>query len=484
MKLRVGFVAAVLLLGGPACRRAAETPKKLPITTSSAEARDAFLKGRDLVAKLRTTEAQPLLNEAVGKDPNFALAHLYLAQTAATPKGYFDHVKAAVAAAGKVSEGERLYIQGVEAGANGDTKLRGECYQKLVAAFPDDELSHQLLGIHYNAIQQYEDAAAEYRKAVQLAPNFAPAYNQLGYALRAAEKNADAEAAFRRYVELIPNEPNPYDSLAELQMKMGRFAESIESYQKALSINPRFLSVHRGIAANLMYQDKHKEALESFQKAYDLATTDGEKRLALAGMAVCYMDGNKLKEAIASINRISALAEQRGDKALMAGNAVTRGDLLLNAGKIAEAGAEFNKALELARQADIPDKVKKNVELGSHGNRALVACAKKDFKTAKREAEIMRAGFEASGNPNQIRGAHQVLGIIALHEKNYDDAVAHLKQANAQSPYVMFQLAKAYAGKKDAEQSKAYYRKAAEAYTLPDIEYAMIRHQAKKAMEK
>lgn len=376
-----------------------------------------------------------------------------------------------MAAADKVSEGERLYIQGVEAGANGDTKLRGECYQKLVAAFPDDELSHQLLGIHYNPIQQYEDAAAEYRKAVQLAPNFAPAYNQLGYALRAVEKNADAEAAFRRYIELIPNEPNPYDSLAELQMRMGRFAESIESYKKALSINPRFLSAYRGIGANLMYQDKHKEALESFQKAYDLSTTDGEKRLALAEMAVCYMDGNKLKDAIESINRISVLAEQRGD-------------LLLNAGKIADAGTEFTKALELARQADIPDKVKKNVELGSHGNRALVACAKKDFKTAKREAEILRAGFEASGNPTQIRGAHQVLGIIALHQKNYDDAIAHLKQANAQWPYVMLQLAKAYAGKKDANQSKAYYRKAAEAYTLSDMDYAMIRHQAKKALAK
>lgn len=264
--------------------------------------------GRDLAGKLRLTEAQPLLNEAVSKDPNFALAHLYLAQTAETPKGFFDHLKAAVAAAGKVSEGELLHIQGVEAGSNRETKLRGECYQKLVAAFPDD--------------------------------------------------------------------------------------------------------------------------------------------------------------------------------ALMAGNAATRGELLLNAGKIKDAEAEYAKALELAQQADIPDRVKKNVELTSHGGKALVASAKKDFKTAKAEAEIMRAGFEATGNPNQIREAHEVLGIIALNEKNYDDAVAQLTQANAQSPYVTLQLAKAYAGKKDRDNSKTYYRKAAETYILPDTEYAMIRQQAKKAMAK
>ncbi len=484
MKSTIGIVVAVVLLGGLACRQPAGTPQKIPVTTSSVEARDAFLKGRDLVGKLRTVEARPLLQEAIGKDPNFALAHLLLAQTALAPREFFEHLKAAVAAAGKASEGEQLWIRGVEAGANGNTQERGGSYKKLVAAYPDDELAHQLLGMHYNAIQQYDDAIAEYQKAIQLAPGFASAQNQLGYALREAGKDKEAEAAFRRYIELIPNEPNPYDSLAELLMKMGRFDESIEAYQKALSINAQFTNAYRGIAADLMYQGKHKEAQEQLQKAYNLARTDGERRQMLFAMAVCFTDQGKLSAAIEKINQISTLAQQQGDNALMAGNANTRGDLFLNAGKIREAQTEYSKALELGRQSVVPDRVKKNFELGNHGSLALVACAKKDFNAAKKEAEIMRAGVEPRGNPNQMRGVQEVLGIIALNEKNYDEAISRLTQANIHSPYVMFHLGKAYTGKKDKENAKAWYEKAANANTLPDINYAMVRQQAKKALGK
>jgi tetratricopeptide (TPR) repeat protein len=484
MRQSVGFVLVALLLGGVACRKAAESPKKIPVSTTSTEARAAFLKGRDLILKLRSAEALPLLDEAISKDPNFALAHLLRAQTATSVKEFFDHLKAAVTTMGSASEGEQLWIRGMEAGANGNTKERGDNYKKLAAAYPDDEQAHQLLGLHYFAIQDYDPAIAEFQKAVQLAPAYAPAYNQMGYALRQAGKYEEAEAAFRKYTELIPNEPNPHDSLAELLLKMGRFDESIESYRKALSINEQFLTAFEGIAADLMYQEKHKEAMEQLQKEFDLARNDGERRRALVSMAVCNTDEGKPAEALAKLSKASALAEQQGDKAGMGFHSIARADLLLNAGKSKEAKAEYDKALELVRQSTVPDTVKKNLELGYHGKLALVAGANKDFENAKKEAETMRAGFEALGNPTQMKAAHEVLGIISLQQKRYDEAISHLNQADLESPYTMFQLARAYAGKKDADLAKEWYRKAANAYTLPDLNYAMVRKAALNASAK
>ena len=484
MRHAAGLVIAVVLLGGMAFGQPVESPKKIAITTSSPEARNAYLKARDLVDKFHPEEAQPLLNEAISKDPNFALAYLLLAQTAPSPKEFFAELKSAVAAADKVSEGEQLLIRAEEAFANGNTMERGGYLQKLVAAYPDDERAHESLGDYYLSIQQYDNAIAEYQKAVQLAPDFALAYNELGYTLREAQKDKEAEAAFRRSIALIPNQPNPYDSLAELLMKMGRFDESIENYKKALSLDAHFFSSYRGIAADLMYQDKHKEALAQLQKEYDLALNDGDRSDALMSMAVCYVDEGKFSEALEKISKISSLAEQRGDKAAMAVNSDTWGYLLLNAGKVEEAKAEFAKALELAQQSAIPDTTKKYFELEIDGRVALVACAKKDFENAKRKAEAMRAGSEALGNPNQVRTAHEVLGIIALDQENYDEAISHLTEANLQSPYVMFQLAKAYAGKKDAEKATDYYQKVANADTLLDLQYALVRKQAKKALGK
>ena len=58
--------------------------EKIPVTTSSKEALAEFLEGRTLVDNLRLTDAIPHFQKAVAQDPGFALAHLYLAQTAPT----------------------------------------------------------------------------------------------------------------------------------------------------------------------------------------------------------------------------------------------------------------------------------------------------------------------------------------------------------------------------------------------------------------
>jgi len=484
MRHIAGLAITLLSFTGMTFSQSTESLKKIPITTSSPEARNAYLQGRDLVDKLRTDEALPLLNEAIGKDPNFAMAYLLRTQTAPSAKEFFADLKSAVAAADKVSEGEQLLIRAQEAFANGNSMEGGKDFQKLVAAFPDDQRAHESLAAFYQGIQQDDKAIAECQKAVHLAPDYAPVYNILGYSLRNAERYKEAEAAFRKYIELIPNEPNPYDSLAELLMKVGRFDESIESYKKALSLDPHFFSSYRGIAANLMYEGKHKEALEHLQKEYDLALNDGDRDDALRNMAVVYVDEGSFSEAIEKISRSSSLAEQRDDKPTMAFNADTRGYLLLNEGKVDEAKAEFARALELSRQSSIPDAMKKPFELGIDGRMALVASAKKDFEDAKKDAELMRAGYEGLGNPRQVQVAQEVLGIVALDQNNYDEAIAHLTEANLQSPYVMFQLAKAYAGKKDAARAADYYRKAADADTLPELQYALVRKQAKEALGK
>ncbi|HET8644040.1 MAG TPA: hypothetical protein VFO85_01050, partial [Vicinamibacteria bacterium] len=58
---------AVLLTLGLA--RPAIAGEKIPITTSSEEARKLYLQGRDLVEKLRGADARPLFEQAAAKDP-------------------------------------------------------------------------------------------------------------------------------------------------------------------------------------------------------------------------------------------------------------------------------------------------------------------------------------------------------------------------------------------------------------------------------
>src|ERR671920_1329886 len=194
------------------------------------------------------------------QDPTFALAHYSLALSAPTAKDFFEHLRQAVALADKASEGERLMILGLQAGANADPTLQREYYERLTAQYPRDERAHFLLGNAYFGQQEYGKAVSEYKRSVELAPQYAPAYNLLGYAHRAEGQFQAAEKSFKKYIELIPNDPNPYDSYAELLMKMGRFDEAITQYNKALAIDSNFINSHFGIAAALAYQGKASEA--------------------------------------------------------------------------------------------------------------------------------------------------------------------------------------------------------------------------------
>ncbi|HXV77731.1 MAG TPA: tetratricopeptide repeat protein, partial [Candidatus Polarisedimenticolaceae bacterium] len=233
------LVPALLLLLA-SCADAPVDDGKIPVTTRSDEARALFLEARDLNDRLRGVEALPLLERAVGHDPTFAQGHWLLAQVQPTAAGFFANLEQARVHAASASQGERWLIEATDAAVNGDPAGQGEILQQLVAAFPEDERAHTLLGTYFFGQQRWAEALSEYERAIAIAPEFSPPYNQLGYAYRFTERFAEAESAFRKYIELIPDDPNPYDSYAELLLKLGRYEDSIAQYEKALEQQSTF----------------------------------------------------------------------------------------------------------------------------------------------------------------------------------------------------------------------------------------------------
>jgi tetratricopeptide (TPR) repeat protein len=215
---------------------------KIPITTSSEQARQLYLEGRDLAEKLRITDARKVYEQAVAADRSLAMGYVGLANTSPTTSEFFEAVQKAMALADKVSEGERLLIQGLDAGARGEPGRQKDLYSRLVKAYPDDERAHTVLGIFHFGQQDYRSAIASLKRATAINPEFSQPLNYLGYAHRFTENYKESEKAFKKYIELIPDDPNPYDSYAELLMKIGQFEKSIESYEKALAVDPNFVA--------------------------------------------------------------------------------------------------------------------------------------------------------------------------------------------------------------------------------------------------
>ncbi|HEY0545209.1 MAG TPA: tetratricopeptide repeat protein [Pyrinomonadaceae bacterium] len=453
---------------------------KLPVTTSSEEARKEFLQGRDMAERLLATDSLQHFDKAIALDPNFASAELARANASPTAKEFFDHLKKAVTLSGKASEGEKLQILANEAGANGEVAKQKEYLDKLVAAYPNDERAQFQLGGYYFGQQDYSQAIEHYKKATELNSSYSPVYNILGYAYRQNNDFANAEQAFKKYIELIPNDPNPYDSYAELLLKMGKYEDAITQYRKALSIDPHFVNSHFAIAAALSYLGKPDEATAELQKITDGARNDGDRRTALFGQAVVDADSGKLDKAVADMDKEYAVAEKINDVANMTADLQNKGTILLEMGKYDEAKDAFDRVLKMTQDSTLSQEIKDNTKLFDHYNKTTVALGKKDIAAAKSEAEEFRKGVEAKNNPAQMRLSHELAGMIALAEKDYDKAIAELQQANMQNPQDLYRLCQAYQGKGDNAKAKEWCKKAAEFNSLPALNYAFIRTKAQK----
>src|SRR5690349_6998963 len=88
--LACALVLVGCALAGTKATKTSGESGKIPITTSSDEAKQAYLKGRDLAEKLRATDAHAQYQKAVELDPNFALAWVGLANTSGTAKEFVE----------------------------------------------------------------------------------------------------------------------------------------------------------------------------------------------------------------------------------------------------------------------------------------------------------------------------------------------------------------------------------------------------------
>jgi tetratricopeptide (TPR) repeat protein len=477
--LAVVVVLSCCAVSRPATAQTSASGDKIPITTSSDDARKLHVQGRDLNEKLRATDARRFFEQAVSKDQNFALGYVGLANTSGTTKEFIDATTRAVALAGAVSEGERHWILGLEAGLKGDPAGNLTHYKELVRLFPNDERALVLLGNLYFGRQDYQTAVSHFVKATALNPSFSTPYNQLGYAYRFLDRFADAETAFKKYTELIPADPNPYDSYAELLLKMGRFTESIKAYEKALSIDPNFVASYVGIGNNYLAMGRTDQARATFGKLATLARTTGERRLAHFWMAAAYVHDGATSKAIDELQAEFALASGGHDAASMSGDLVQMGDVLREAGRPDEALAKYAEAVKVIEASSVPEQVKAGTRRNHIFEEGRIAIEKHDMQTAKAKLAEYAKQTEAGKRPFELRQQHELAGRIALAEKRFAEAVQEFGQANQRDPGILYLTAIACQGAGDAQKAAAFGAKAAKFNEL-SFNFGYVKSKASK----
>jgi tetratricopeptide (TPR) repeat protein len=471
-------IKRAIIISGIICFTAGCQKDKMPVTTSSPQALQDFLQGRELMEKYRLSEALVYFKKALELDSNFVLAYLYMNDCFISSKEQLENFNQAFKRIDAVSRGERVMVEAAHEGLRGNAKKQQELLEKLVAIYPRDERLYLMLGNFFFGQREWEKAITIYKQALQINPQFPSPYNQIGYSYRYLGNYAEAENAFKKYIKLIPNDPNPYDSYAELLLRMGEYEVSIEQYEKALQINPNFFYSYIGIATNLNFKREYEEARKELKAMYRITSGDAEKSLYYYAVAVSYADEGNLDLARAELEKRFELAVAGHDTLAINNSIHTIVYILLEQGKIEEAKEKTEFANKLSQESNLPPEIKQWSIQRIFIDRALIALKENNFAEARRNAEEYEQEVHKHDNPLLLNVVNEIKGMIDLEEQKYDQVIEELEKISQGDASVLYLLARAYRGKGDMQKAEQSYKQILSLNELNSLEYAILRHKA------
>jgi TolB-like protein/Tfp pilus assembly protein PilF len=261
--------------------------------TENSEAHELYLKGRYFFGK-RTVDdfkrAIDYFNQAIAKDPNYALAYAGIADSYAllpewstTELSAEDLPKAKAAADKALALDNNLAEAHVSRGllfANADLNLKG--------------------------------AKEEFERAIALNPNYANAHYFLGFTVLAPLGQFDqAIAELKRAVELDPFSVIINFNLGFCYYYARRYPEAVVQAGKAAELGPGFFGPHALLGLVHEGSDQREQAITEYQRAYDLSRHSGSEAAYTLPVVIYALKGDRAK-ALQQLDELKALA-QRGE---------------------------------------------------------------------------------------------------------------------------------------------------------------------------
>jgi TolB-like protein/Tfp pilus assembly protein PilF len=252
--------------------------------TANPEAYELYLKGRFFWNKRTGDDLRKsieYLKQAIGKDPNYALAYAALADSYGLLRFY-----------GGASPAESIVL--AEAAAKKALEL-------------DDSLAeaHASLGLIATEELDLNRAVKEQERAIELNPNYATAHHWLGLGFATLREPDRSIAELKRALELDPLSMIINADLSIIYLYAGRYDAAEAQARKTLEIDSRSFVAHYYLGAALQLTSRLKEAIPEFQKAVEL----NNDPYSIAMLAQAYARNGQTDEARKLLAHLNAMAK-------------------------------------------------------------------------------------------------------------------------------------------------------------------------------
>ena len=230
--------------------------------TANSEAFQLYLKGRFYWNKRTPMDFQKAIvffQQAIEKDPNYALAYSGLADTYALLTAYSEEPPRQLMPKAKEAALKSLALD--------DHLAEGHASLGQIAAYYDYD---------------FVTAEREYRRAIELNPNYAPAHQWLAEHLATKRRFDEALSEIRRALELDPLSAIMNRIYADILVDARRYDEAIEQYRRTLELDPNFQTAHYFLGRAYEAKGMYDEAVAEYTRTGQIGETIPKEALARA----------------------------------------------------------------------------------------------------------------------------------------------------------------------------------------------------------
>ncbi|NIM59425.1 MAG: protein kinase, partial [Candidatus Aminicenantes bacterium] len=249
------------------------------------EAHQLYLKGRYLWNK-RTGEdlkkALEYFEQAIEKDPNYALAYAGLADSYFVLPEYIPFPP------------KEAFLKGEEAA--------------LKALEIDDTLAeaHTSLAAIKRNLWDWDGSEEEFKRAIDLNPGYATAHHWYAYNLMLVGRHDESIAEIKIAQELDPHSLIINANVGFILYHARKYDQAIEHYKSRLVLDPSFDVLHMYLGLAYIQMGKYEEAIAEFQEALTLSK---EFLVARAWLGHAHAASGQIEKAMQVIDELKELSK-------------------------------------------------------------------------------------------------------------------------------------------------------------------------------
>lgn len=444
----VVIALAVLAIGGAAYLGAGYGrgwwPFALPIPPPLAEAIPWYEIGAQSLRDGSYDRAREFFEQAVRKDPRFALARARLAEALAE-QDYYDEaqqqlfqVYALIPDRSRLPAEDRLKLEAILYSVGRNQPQAIENYERLATLVPKSEEATVRIDLGLACEKNYETSRAieNYRQALRADPRSAAAYLRLAIIRGEREKDlAQSDAAFAQ-AEALYREAGNKEGLAAVYFNRGMINQALSRFEvartqltMAAGSDNQYLATRARIflSENSLASGQVAQALREVDQALAEAGKNGMRSVQTLGLiykAGIFHDTGDHGQAEKYYLEAIQSAQSYNGRYYLALARNNLGSLRIQLGRLDEGLQNVEPAYKFFTEANY-----RNEEM-----RALMILARArrlsfDYEGARSSYDKLLPLAQISGDEQALALVHSEIGQLHIFQETYPEALPHLDEA-------------------------------------------------------